>query len=199
VRWAAAQTCTLASLTLTLSPWPAVRTGERSRGYGRAGAGDRRDHRRQPARGAARGAWPSAASTGSTTPGTAISGATARCRMPRLRPRLRAHPRLRHRPSQRPRRDPVPKDAGECEVLISATLVLAFAFAGEGPTHLGKIHRTELVIPPAPTRHAEFFSCSLSAAGLRLSAFHAFSIVHRRMYRSPSSSATYSFSTPRIP
>ncbi len=56
------------------------------RGDGRAGAGDRRDHRRQPARGAPRRArrphgrrpaW-----TRSTTAGTATCAATARCRTP---------------------------------------------------------------------------------------------------------------------
>ena len=54
--------------------------------------------------------------------------------------------------------------------------------------------------PPAPTPPCEDFSlCNLSAAGLRLSAVHAFGIVHRRTYRPPSCSATSSFSTPSIP
>jgi asparaginyl-tRNA synthetase len=105
-----------------------LHAGERrrpdSRGDGRIGAGDWRDHRRQPARGAARGAGrthgrvPHRPGALRLVPGSApLRHGAAR----RLWPRLRAHPRLRHRPRQRPRRDPVPENAGKRQILTQQT------------------------------------------------------------------------------
>jgi len=52
----------------------------------------------------------------STTPGTGICAATARCRT-RASASASSARLLRHGPCERARRDPVPEDAGECEVL----------------------------------------------------------------------------------
>ena len=90
------------------------------RGDGRFGAGDRRNHRRQPARGAPRNARrahgrvrrrPRALRL---VPRSAPLRHRAACR---LRPRLRAHPRLHDRPRQRPRRHPLPPHPRQRAVL----------------------------------------------------------------------------------
>src|SRR6202011_897425 len=98
------------------------------RGNGRIGAGDRRDHRRQPARGAARSIGPQHGGARHRPGALRLVPRPAPLRhgaARRLRPRLRAHPRLRHRPRQRARRDPLPANARQRAVLRHPASALA--------------------------------------------------------------------------